>query len=74
MMTNEADQSQGLYEFAETYGNYPDLASNIALDAQEQGEPDMVVNFFESLGDTYVEDRDQVISMIEQVEDQQLED
>ncbi len=67
-MQLESD-AQELYEFAEGYNNYPDLASNIALDAQETGEPDTVVNFFESLGDTYVEDRDQAISMIEQVED-----
>lgn len=59
---------QELQLFAEHYGNYPDLASNIALDAQEGGEPEVVVGFFESLGDTYIQDKDQVKNMIEQVE------
>jgi hypothetical protein len=68
MMAREID-SQDLYEFVEEYNNYPDLASNIALDAQEMGEPNTVITFFESLGDTYVEDKDQAISMVEQVEE-----
>ncbi len=61
--------TRDLYEFAENYSNYPDLASNIAIDAEEQGESDTVVNFFETLGDTFVEDKDQVIGMIVQIED-----
>ncbi|MBW3538062.1 hypothetical protein KY386_01050 [Candidatus Parcubacteria bacterium] len=72
MKAEEQDQTQHLYEFADKYNNYPDLASNIAMDAQESGQPEGVVNFFESLGDTYVEDKDQVMSMIEQVEDEDL--
>jgi hypothetical protein len=69
-----ATDPQELYEFAETYNNYPDLASNIALDAEEMGEPDKVINFFESLGDTYIEDKDQAVSMIEQVDEQPTDD
>ncbi|HSH31131.1 MAG TPA: hypothetical protein VK963_00500 [Candidatus Saccharimonadales bacterium] len=72
MLRDNQDQTQELYEFADKYGNYPDLASNIAMDAQESGQPEEVVNFFESLGDTYVEDKDQVMSMIEQVEGEDL--
>jgi hypothetical protein len=54
--------------FVDAYENYPDLASNIALDAQEAGESEMVVGFFESLGDTYIEDKEQAHNMVDQVE------
>ncbi len=62
-------QTKELFEFVEKYNNYPDTASNMAIDAQEQGQPDTVVMFFETLGDTVVEDKDQVIGMIEQIDD-----
>ncbi len=62
------DDTQELHQFADSYDNYPDLASNIALDAQEAGEPEEVVGFFESLGDTYIEDKEQVKNMLEQVD------
>jgi hypothetical protein len=58
-----------LYDFAENYVNYPDLASNIAVDAEEKGEPEIVVNFFEALGDVYLEDKEQAKGMIEQLND-----
>ena len=72
-MANESEQTNDVNElhvFAESYDNYPDLASNVAMDAQDAGEPNTVINFFESLGDTYLEDKEQVISMIEQIEDE----
>jgi hypothetical protein len=62
-------QTRELFDFAESYSNYPDAASNIAIDAEEQGQPDTVVNFFETLGDTVVEDKEQVMGMIEQLDD-----
>lgn len=62
------DDTQELHQFADNYDNYPDLASNIALDAQEAGEAEEVVGFFESLGDTYIEDKEQVKNMLEQVD------
>lgn len=68
IVSNVEDVTQ-LHNFAQGYDNYPDLASNIALDAQEAGEPTSVINFFEVLGDTYLEDKDQVISMIDQIEE-----
>ncbi len=63
------NDTQELHSFARDYDNYPDLASNIALDAQDAGEPTEVIGFFESLGDTYIEDRDQAENMIEQLEE-----
>lgn len=65
----KSDSTRELHEFADTYDNYPDLASNVAMDAQEAGEAEEVVGFFESLGDTYLEDKDQVINMIDQIDD-----
>lgn len=65
----DTKDTQELHSFARDYDNYPDLASNIALDAQDAGEPAEVVGFFESLGDTYIEDRDQAENMIEQIEE-----
>lgn len=65
----DKETSQELHKFAENYDNYPDLASNVAIDAQEAGEPEVVVGFFEMLGDTYLEDKDQVISMIDQIDE-----
>lgn len=69
MRDSDRRDSQELYYFAESYENYPELASNVAMDAQEAGQPSQVITFFESLGDTYLEDKDQVINMIEQVGD-----
>ncbi len=68
-----ADSTKELHQFAEGYDNYPDLASNVALDAQEAGEPEEVIGFFESLGDTYLEDKDQVVSMIDQIDETSID-
>ncbi len=65
----DTDTTRELHNFAQGYDNYPDLASNVAMDAQDAGQPEEVVGFFESLGDTYLEDKDQVVNMIDQIDE-----